>query len=238
MKNVSAPQMHLRVSRRMRYASKTAGKKLSNNRTEFSRSLSCQVRPARPPSSVRPVVQGFPCPGHLLAHEQHQPPRRISIAKLINPSSAFPGGHAGNFAYSGSELSWLLSSSFPHLQRTENDEERRKGNRERGKKKRGRERKGKKEGEKGKRKRVVARRGRGRMDERRGWSVALMATGSIAVAVLAENSSLKKIQAITSGSSSVARGGGRGWRRERRDGMRESEGAACARSRRQRWMCR
>lgn len=136
MKNVSAPQMHLRVSRRMRYASKTAGKKLSNNRTEFSRSLSCQVRPARPPSSVRPVVQGFPCPGHLLAHEQHQPPRRISIAKLINPSSAFPGGHAGNFAYSGSELSWLLSSSFPHLQRTENDEERRKGNRERGKKKR------------------------------------------------------------------------------------------------------
>lgn len=122
MKNVSAPQMHLRVSRRgetrMRYTSKTAGKKLSNNRTEFSRSLSCQVRPARPPSSVRPAVQGFPCPGHLLAHEQHQPPRRISIAKLINPSSAFPGGHPGNFAYSGSEPSWLLSSSFPHLQRT------------------------------------------------------------------------------------------------------------------------
>lgn len=58
------------------------------------------------------------------------------------------------------------------------------------------------------------------MDERRdaarggvkgegGWSVALMAAGSVAVAVLAENSSLKKIQAITSGSSSVAYGRGK-----------------------------
>lgn len=44
--------------------------------------------------------------------------------------------------------------------------------------------------------------------------MALMATGSsIAVAVLAENSSLKKIQAITSGSSSVAR-----TKEERREG--------------------
>ena len=42
-----------------------------------------------------------------------------------------------------------------------------------------------------------------------GWSVALMAAGSVAVAVLAENSSLKKIQAITSGSSSVAYGRGK-----------------------------
>ena len=152
MKNVSAPQMHLRVSlcgeTRMRYTSKTAGKKLSNNRTEFSRSLSCRVRPARPPSSVRPVVQGFPCPGHLLAHEQHQPPRRISIAKLINPSSAFPGGHPGNFAYSGSELSWLLSSSFPHLQRTVRRRE--KGGKSREVKKEGEKEKGKKKEKKGK----------------------------------------------------------------------------------------
>lgn len=46
-----------------------------------------------------------------------------------------------------------------------------------------------------------------------------MAAGSVAVAVLAENSSLKKIQAITSGSSSVAYG--RGKRGERGDGTRK-----------------
>lgn len=79
-----------------------------------------------------------------------------------------------------------------------------------------------------------------------GWSVALMAAGSVAVAVLAENSSLKKIQAITSGSSSVAYGRGKTGRgegaRERRDGVgvgsRQGGPAASARSRRQRWMCR
>ena len=52
---------------RVRYASKTAGKKLSNNRTALARSLSCQVRVAAPLLSASSLLQAFPCPGHLLS---------------------------------------------------------------------------------------------------------------------------------------------------------------------------
>lgn len=50
---------------------------------------------------IGPGTQVFPCPGHFrsAANNAAHLSSRISIAKLINPSSVFPGGHPGNFAY-------------------------------------------------------------------------------------------------------------------------------------------
>lgn len=203
MKNAFRPRGCIFVTisgvTRVRYASKTAGEKLSDNRTELARSLSSQVRAAVPLLSASSLVQACPVSGPFtLVREQRRPPRRISIAKLINPSSVFPGGHPPEtlripYTPEANYYPWLLSSSFPHLQRTVTMKRKKKerevrGERRKSEQERKKTKKKRKE-EKGKRKRVAARRGRGRMDERRdgamgrrmeegGWRMVGSADGS------------------------------------------------------------
>lgn len=105
MKNVPTRPVVLDGGGRGGCVSKTTGEKLSDEpETEF-----CPSLPLSSPTTFRsfsfsrvsdPVHRYSRVQG-IFARPPTTPPTssRISIAKLINPSSVFPGGHPGNFAY-------------------------------------------------------------------------------------------------------------------------------------------
>ena len=86
--------------------------------------------------------------------EQRRPPRRISIAKLINPSSVFPGGHPRKLCVFRTHrkrtilATILFVSSSPEDSDDEEAKERARGKKKGKRKKRAREKE--KEKEKGK----------------------------------------------------------------------------------------
>lgn len=209
--------------RRVR-VSKRSGEKLSDDGTEFYPSPSAQPRPAPSPFPAHPTrTQAFPCPGHF--REQ----RRLSthLREIDQPSSPLPlpvcpGRKKYCFAcyahrkrttptvYNSSVsypigrryISFFSSFLIQREGDTPTTTRQRRGEGRR----REKEKKKKRKGWKGKQNERW--RGREEREGEEGGQDGREDGGGgqrAAVAVLAENSSLKKIQAITSGSSSVAR---------------------------------